>query len=145
LSCLKTNAQFSSIRKKKIITSGAVQLDSLSIVPQTFSALDIDTSFYFIDYINSLLQWKKKLQVDSIVVTYRVFSFKLNAVAQRYSYDSVRNNFIATPSTALSDNNENTLFNFGKLNYNGSFGRSISFGNSQDAVFNSQFNLQLNG
>ena len=145
LSCLKTNAQFSSVRKKKIIASGAVQLDSLSIVPQTFSALDIDTSFYFIDYINSLLQWKKKLQVDSIVVTYRVFPFKLNAVAQRYSYDSVRNNFIATPSTALSDNNENTLFNFGKLNYNGSFGRSISFGNSQDAVFNSQFNLQLNG
>jgi len=146
LSCLKTNAQFSSVRKKKIATSGVVQFDSLSIVPQSFSASGIDTSFYFLDYVNASLYWKKKLSVDSINITYRVFPFKLNAVAQRFSFDSIRNNFVAMPSAVQSTSaNENALFNFGKLNYGGSFGRSLSFGNSQDAVFNSQFNLQLNG
>jgi len=70
----------------------------------------------------------------------------MNRVAQRYTYDSVRNNFVASSSVApMSDNPDNAIFNFGKLNYGGSFGRSLSFGNAQDAVFNSQFNLQLSG
>ncbi len=146
-SCLTAEAQVSSIRKKKIATFGFIQLDSLSIVPGTLYMSAVDTAYFSVDIINATLIWRKQLTADSTEITYRVFPFKLNAVAQRFSYDSIRNNFIAAPDYVNKQNaaNENNLFNFGKLNYNGSFGRSLSFGNSQDAVFNSQFNLQLSG
>ncbi len=138
--------QVTSLRSKKVSTRGVVQLDSASIVPNTFSIAGIDTSFYLLDNINATLTWRKKALRDSVIVTYRAFPFKLNARAQRYRYDSIRNNFIAEPSYLKQQSTaENSLFNFGKLDYNGSFGRSLSFGNSQDAVFNSQLNLQLSG
>ncbi len=137
-------AQLSTLREKKIPTTGIVAIDSLSIVPGSFTII-ADTSYFDLDPFKSELVWKKNYPADSIAVTYRVFPFNFSRQVSRYSYDSVLNNFQAAPSTAVKSKNQNGPFNFGKLNYNGSFGRSISFGNSQDAVFNSQFNLQLNG
>ncbi|MGI8952348.1 MAG: hypothetical protein ACR2FN_12295 [Chitinophagaceae bacterium] len=137
-------AQLSNLRTKKISTQNDAQLDSLSIVPNSIFITNFDTSFFSVDAINAKLFWKKTLSVDSVQISYRVFPTRLNAVAKRFSYDSVRNNFIAEPSL-INQSKNNTLFNFGNLNYNGSFGRSLSFGNSQDAVFNSEFNLQING
>ena len=120
----------------------------MSIVPKTIFVRGYDTSYYSTDEINATIAWKKKPVTDSVNIIYRVFPYRFNAIARRYSFDSVMNNFIADkkhfnngyrqPSTA-------SLFDFGTMNYNGSFGRSLSFGNSQDAVFNSQFNLQLSG
>lgn len=139
-------SQVSSLRAKKVSTRGVIQLDTVSIVPNTFFIPGVDTSFYRLDAVNATLTWTKPVGADSIAITYRVFAIKFNATAHRYRYDSIRNNFIAEPTyTARQANNDNSLFNFGKLNYNGSFGRSLSFGNSQDAVFNSQLNLQLSG
>ncbi len=136
--------QVSNLREKRIATSGTVNLDSLSIVPNTISIKNYDTSFYTIDYVNAKINWKKKLSEDSVNIFYRVFSFRLNAIAKRYNYDSIRDFFIAANNTSFNKN-QGSIFNFGNLTYNGSFGRSLSFGNTQDAVFNSQFDLQLNG
>jgi len=85
------------------------------MVPATFHAAAIDTSYYYIDLINATLTWKRKPAIDSVLVTYRVFPFKMNEVVKRYAYDSIRNNFIATPqyNAGIKKNNENALFNFG--------------------------------
>lgn len=122
-------------------------LDTLSIAPNTFRIIAVDTSYYTLDEVNATLRWKKRIDKDSVRVQYRVLPIKLNATFQRLSYDSIVNNFSARPtviSSAQKYGNQ-ALFDFGDMNYNGSFGRAMSFGNNQDVVVNSQFNLQLNG
>ncbi len=137
-------AQVSNLRKKKIATAGAIVIDSVSIVPGTLRIENTDTSFYLCDFINASLIWKKPMVRDSVFVQYRVFSSRLNAAAQRFSFDSIHNNFMAERPKRNGEKG-NSLFNFGNITYNGSFGRSLSVGNTQDAVFNSQLNLQING
>src|SRR5205085_865641 len=84
--------------------------------------------------------------LDSVIVRYRVFSIRLNAKMQHMQFDSVMNNFGGqTYTPEFANSQEERFFDFGNMNYSGSFGRGISFGNSQDAVVSSNLNLQLNG
>ena len=138
----------SNLRAKTIVTTqDSILLDSVSIVPNTLYIHDVPDSIYRVDLVRSLLFWKKKPLQDSVIVTYRVFPYKLNAVAQRLNYDSIAKYTYIAPFVfdAGNNNEQRGLFNFGKLDYNGSFGRGISFGNNQDAVVTSNFQLQLNG
>ena len=71
-----------------------------------------------------------------IVVLPRLFPYRLNTQARRFNHDSIENYFLVSPY-AFSNGSRQAdadFFNFGNITYNGSFGRSISFGNSQDAV-----------
>ena len=144
------NAQtpVSNLRSKYISSSNSViQLDSVSIIPNTINIFNVPPSTYFIDVVNAKLIWISKPLGDSVLVNYRVYPFKLNAVVSHLNYDSIRNNFIAEKPYLVAYNNKlaASVFDFGGINYNGSVGRGISFGNSQDAVVNSSLNLQLNG
>ena len=138
----------SNLRIKKISTSpDSILLDNLSIIPSTFSIQNIDTSFYRLDFVHSFLYWKKKPLSDSVLVIYRLFPFKLDAVAQRFNFDSIANNVYLQPFEFNDNKNAagKSLIDFGNIQYNGSFGRELSFGNSQNAVVNSTFQLQLSG
>jgi hypothetical protein len=144
-----TPASHSNLRIKRIAlpATDSLVLDSVSIVPKTFSINEVDTSAYRLDFVNAVLHWKQKPALDSVSLVYRVFPTKLNAVVQRISFDSIAKNLYLKPFEfgKGEETASKGLFDFGNIQYNGSFGRSLSFGNNQDAVVNSNFQLQLNG
>lgn len=124
-----------------------VLLDTLSLLPNTVSVAGASPEQYMVDATNATLTWVSRPAADSVTITYRVFPYKLNAVSQRLNYDSVKNNFLLEKAYTYkySRKQSDAIFDFGGINYNGSIGRGISFGNAQDAVLNSSMNLQLNG
>ena len=152
---LWSNAQFPAINpvqtnlKQKVfkIDADSIVVDTISIVPASLSVQGVLASDYRLDFVKAILYWNKKPSADSVQITYRVFPFSLNPVAQRMSFDSVMKNLYVIPF----DINKGTvgeqkgIFNFGTLRAEGSLGRQIAFGNSQDAVVNSTLNLQLEG
>ncbi|MES2882959.1 MAG: hypothetical protein V4676_12485, partial [Bacteroidota bacterium] len=138
----------SNLRVKKMaVSADSILLDTLSIIPSTFQLSGFDTVTYKLDFVHAILRWKIKPQTDSVLVVYRVFPYRLNALAQRLNFDSVVNNFYSAPFEfdKNADGSGKSVFDFGSIQYNGSFGRQLSFGNNQDAVVNSTFQLQLNG
>ena len=136
----------SNIRHKKFLPNQQlVILDSLSMIPNSEFITGITPDKFKLDAVNSTIFFFS-LPSDSISISYRVFPFKINQTVQRFNYDSIRFNFSQEkPFTFRSSNQDSRLIDFGNLNYNGSVGRGISFGNNQDAVVNSTLNLQLNG
>jgi hypothetical protein len=145
----RTGQPVSNLRKRVISTqSTSVQLDTLSLLPGSVYIPGISSEWYTVDDINATLYWKQKPPADSIVIQYRVFSTRLNAVTRHISYDSVINYFVDRKPYTFNETafgQTDRFFDFGNLNYSGSFGRGIAFGNSQDAVVTSSLNLQLNG
>ncbi|MDP4264288.1 MAG: hypothetical protein Q8941_17290 [Bacteroidota bacterium] len=143
-----SNKTSSNFRQRVFkVSADSLRIDTISIIPNTFIVRNIPTGDYRLDFANAVLYWIKKPSADSVTMSYRVFPYKLNPVAQHISYDSIMNNMSLKP---YEFNNELTesqkgIFNFGTIKAEGSFGRQIAFGNSQDAVLNSVLNLQLSG
>ena len=139
----------STFRAKRIaVRASALVIDSSSILPGSFSIENIESSAYSIDVISAKLTWIKKPIADSVNISYRIFPFRLNERYAHLHFDSIRNNFIAENPLVLKNKNlssNQSIFEFKGMQSQGSIGRAISFGNSQDAVVNSFLNLQLNG
>lgn len=138
---------YSNLRTKKISTRvKTVRIDTLSIVPETFLMPGVSNENYKLDEFGSVLTWIKSPIVDSVNITYRVFSFSFTKPTRRYQYEDVKNKFMIrplNPGQELTDGKG--LFDFGNVSYNGSFGRGVSFGNNQDASVNGVLNLQISG
>ncbi len=136
----------SNLRQKKVpVRNGTFIVDSLSIVPGSLHITGVADSSYSVDAVNGSLKWIHRPSLDSVKVLYRVFPYRLNAPAQRMKFDTVMGKFVVTPLTMKRPEDRSGLFDFGNINYNGSFGRGLAFGNRQDVVVNSSLNMQLNG
>ena len=147
VSYAQQDAVSSNLRKKKIaFTVNPLKIDTLSIVPGTLRIIGEADSLFIVDNANAVLTWLKPTHPDSLQLTYRVFPFKFTTEVKRFNLDSLVKYAYTTPvyvNPYLSAANRG--FDFGNINYNGSFGRGISFVNNQDPVLNSSLNLQING
>jgi len=145
----------SNLRMKPVsLDRDTLLLDSLSIVPGSFrlqypDGQLVDTSDYDIDPIQSLLIPSPELLGDSGAFnsSYRVFPFSFSQEYQHKDFSilepddqGIINPFVYTQTRQGTD-----IFRTDGLNKSGSISRGVSFGNSQDVVVNSSFNLQLSG
>ena len=147
---------YTSKRDRKIIVEPVEQaLDSMTVVPNSVKIHQLpggellDTSYFYVQ--NSKIIWRRpaKNLPAEIRVTYRVLPYNLARALARFEKDSVKLLTDAGKTVVGFDYNpyerNQELIDFQGLNYNGSFARGISFGNNQDLVLNSSFNLQLAG
>jgi hypothetical protein len=142
-------ASLSNLHRKYLpVRGGRIPIDSASLIPGAFLMKGVPDSAFMLDWVNAVLIWTHPpAGMDSVLITYRTFPYRLNAVAKRFNYDSIQNYFLVRPYDKQRDGQggSDNFFNFGNITYNGSFGRSITFGNSQDAVVTSNLNLQISG
>jgi len=148
------HAQKDTIRfKTKIfqVVSDTIQIDTISISPYNFKVLnsfkhEIDTAEYKVNFAKSKLILDHT-KYDSITIeykalpefltkTYSVFDRKLivpytTDLSRMYKSKSKKKNKNFTP--------------FEGLNTSGSLSRGLTMGNNQDAVVNSNFDLQISG
>ncbi|MFN4313507.1 MAG: hypothetical protein ACK4E0_04370 [Chitinophagaceae bacterium] len=129
------------------VQSDTLRIDTVSIIPQTLRIVGVDAGTYQLNEAGAYLVWIVRPATDSVQINWRSFGFRLQPVTQRMSFDSISNNMSLVPYEFNNDLNDaqKGIFNFGNIQAQGSFGRQIGFGNSQDAVLNSTLNLQLSG
>lgn len=145
----------SNLRSKTVkVQAGRQVLDTLSIIPSSVQVKEmpggtvLDSTYFQLD--NNAVIWLPKAASvkEPVKITYRVLPFNLG---KRYSRLDTAGLYQTNDEGMLIGvelnpyEREQTLIDFKGLDYNGSFSRGISFGNNQDLVLNSSFNLQLAG
>lgn len=137
-----------------LLHTDSIFLDTLSIVPGSFQlrypdGSMVDSALYVIDPLNAMLIPTAGLPADSnaFMVSYRVFPFSFSETYQHKDLKIMEPDMhgVVNPFVYSSTKQGTNIFKTDGLNKSGSISRGVSFGNSQDVVVNSSFNLQLSG
>ena len=142
----------SSYRTKRIAIKDSIKIDSVSINPSRFIVRDkngkiIDSSLYNIDFVKSLLVFRKTISTDTVEVDYLRYPEFITKV-----YKQLDDNIIVNRSSSLQklyqlENTirKNTFTPFDGLTTSGSISRGVTIGNNQNSVLNSELDLQISG
>ena len=132
----------SSYRTKRIAIKDSIKIDSVSINPSRFIVRDkngkiIDSSLYNIDFVKSLLVFRKTISTDTVEVDYLRYPAFITKV-----YKQLDDNIIVNRSSSLQklyqlENTirKNTFTPFDGLTTSGSISRGVTIGNNQNSVF----------
>lgn len=138
-----------NLRQHWVATTNAQPLDSLTVIPYTLQLTwpdgsKVDSAAY--QLYHNQLSWQEPPQADSVWARYRVLPVQLERQLVLLDTTQLTNRpdglVIGSYDPYARDDE---LFSGNQLNYTGSFSRGLSFGNRQDLVLNSSFNLQLGG
>ncbi len=147
--------QLSNLRSTKVkIGTTQIYLDSLTIIPNSIKIFDaaqkpIERNQFQIsdNYLTFLNPDNLIMEGDSVVVKYRVMPYDLTAARSHLDSTKIKKaddgTYIGYDYNPYSE--PGSLGDLKGLDYNGSFARGISFGNNQNLVLNSSFNLQMAG
>lgn len=149
--CVQVRAQLPSNSRcsTRIIDSVVCRIDTLPIIPETFTLSGLDPSEYHVDFVTStLVLYDENLVGRLVTCSYRVFSFDFSQSIKHKSTDLILPRLIHDPDSrqliSISPMPSNTIFD-SQLQGTGSVSRSVSVGNNQNFVLDAHLNLQLSG
>ncbi len=150
-------AQVNGNARQKVIATGAdtIVIDTLSMIPGT-----LRWSYPSGESFSLPADWKTDeagarvirqpgatALPDSLLVTYRVFPVLLTQTFSNRERSVIEKSHagLYNPFSYDQGQGDDNFFKLDGLSKNGNISRGISFGNNQDVVVNSNFNLQLAG
>jgi hypothetical protein len=139
-------------KKKIVVTNDTISLEKVSINKAFFKLLDaqgnpIDTINYHIDFQKGTLKFKNNFTSnDTLIVRYLTFPDYLTKTYQIYDDSKVVPNARGNGQLySLSKERINNFKPFDGLNTSGSITRGVTVGSNQNAVVNSNLDLQISG
>ena len=158
LMAFQGRAQLQGNTRQKVIQTNpdTISIDSLSIIPGSATLFLTsgmpfsDTASVIWDESASLLILKKNNSnpiPDSLLVVYKVFPLMLSKTYRKRDRGVIEKSYsgLYNPFSYGDQDGDNNIFKMEGLQRNGNISRGVSFGNNQDVVVNSSFNLQLSG
>lgn len=147
---------YSNLRVKQIVIIDTLtRLDTLAVFPNSFrlwypDSATVPENLYRFNPRMAQLQTDPSLLGTVLQVSYRVTNINPTDTLQRYAYNP---SFFFTDSEGMvydpfyrrATATPQSVFDFGGLNYSGSFARGFSFGNNQNLSVNGALDLQLSG
>ncbi|NRA91185.1 MAG: hypothetical protein HRU26_00620 [Psychroserpens sp.] len=142
----------SNYRTKKVAVKDSIQIDTVSINTSSFKlklkdGTVLDSTYYQIDFVKSLLTFKKPIETDSVIIDYlRYPDFITRKYYQLDEKIIVENTDNLQRLYKLNQSNvKRNFLPFDGLSTSGSIARGVTIGNNQNSVLNSELDLQITG
>jgi hypothetical protein len=144
----------SNYRSKKVAVSDSLVIDTVSINPSRFEVLDasgntLDSLDYRVDFKKGMVFFSEKIQQSKDSITIHYLRYPNFLTRDYFALDPkiiVENTGKIDQLYALQESTNKSVFTpFEGLNTLGSISRGVTIGNNQNAVVNSELDLQITG